>query len=111
MTSTTWPSSMTRQYQPPSATSSQYHSTGNVAGAVNEDDRTVTANGRISNSVLIALAVVVGVLAVGYLVLGVVWLVKRRRNDAKEANRFYVRPEMTGRSLVPTDEPKYDTPK
>ncbi|KAI1795208.1 RmlC-like cupin [Ganoderma leucocontextum] len=111
-TSTTWPSSMTRQYQPPSATSTQYTKTGNVAGALAEDDRTVVANGRTSNSVLIALGVVVGVLAVGYIVIGAIWLVKRRRDDAaKKANRFYVRPEMAGRSLVPTDDLKYDTPQ
>lgn len=113
MTSTIWPSSMTRQYQPPSstATSHKYTKTGNVAEAISEDDHTVAANGGISNSVLITLAVVVGVLAVGYVVIAVVWLVRRRRNDSKKANRFYVRPEMTGRSIVPTDEPKYDTPQ
>ena len=113
MTSTIWPSSMTRQYQPPSSTttSHKYTKTGNVAEAISEDDHTVAANGGISNSVLITLAVVVGVLAVGYVVIAVVWLVRRRRNDSKKANRFYVRPEMTGRSIVPTDEPKYDTPQ
>ena len=38
-------------------------------------------------------------------------LLKRRRSDTERANRLYVRPEMTGRKLVPTVEPKYDAPQ
>ncbi|EJF61214.1 RmlC-like cupin [Dichomitus squalens LYAD-421 SS1] len=104
---TTWPSTMTKQYQP-SSTPTQSTKTGNVLGALAESDSTVTANGGTSNSVLIALAAVVGAMAIGYIAIGVFWLVRRRRSAAKEANRFYVRPEMSGRSLVPTEE-KYDT--
>lgn len=56
---------------------------------------------------LIALIVVVGAMALGYVVIGAFWLVGRRRQKKEQANRWYVRPEMAGRSLVPTDE-KYD---
>ena len=57
--------------------------------------------------IVIALIAVVGVMGLGYLVLGAVWLVGRRRRGAERANRYYVRPEMAGRTRVPTDE-KYD---
>ena len=57
-----------------------------------------------------SLCVVVGAMALGYVAIGVYWLVSRRRRQAEKANRWYVRPEMSGRSLVPTDE-KYDTPQ
>lgn len=114
MTLTTWPSPMTRQYQSPSVTSTpqnQYYKAGNVAGELAENDHTVATNSGISNNILIMLALVVGVLAVGYIVLGAAWLLKRRRSDTERANRLYVRPEMTGRKLVPTVEPKYDAPQ
>ena len=61
---------------------------------------------------LIALIVVVGAMALGYVVIGAFWLVGRRRQKKEQANRWYVRPEMAGRSLVPTSEEraeeKYD---
>ncbi|KAI0650788.1 RmlC-like cupin [Trametes meyenii] len=86
---------------------------GALFGALAEDAQTIATKG-VSNSVLIALVVVVGVMGAGYLVLAVVYFVSRRGRSraAEKANRWYVRPEMSGRSLVPTveerGEEKYD---
>ena len=50
---------------------------------------------------------VVGAMGLGYVIIGTVWLLNRRRAKSEKANRWYVRPEMAGRTRVPTDE-KYD---
>ena len=51
-------------------------------------------------------------MGLGYLALAAFYFVSRRRRAAEKANRWYVRPEMSGRSLVPTSEEraeeKYD---
>ncbi|KAI0719578.1 RmlC-like cupin [Cerioporus squamosus] len=110
-TSSTWPASKTVSYAPSSTHYTRnVQSTGNVFGALAEDATTVASNGGISNGVLIALIVVVGAMALGYIVIGAFWLVGRRRQKKEQANRWYVRPEMAGRSLVPTEE-KYDAPQ
>ncbi|KAL7282395.1 RmlC-like cupin [Trametes coccinea BRFM310] len=116
----TKPSSTAAHWQSTSApgsyaTSTHYsrntQQTGAIFGAIAEDASTVAAKG-VSNSVVIALAVVVCVMGVGYLALAGFYFVSRRRRAAEKANRWYVRPEMAGRSLVPTvevhDEGKYD---
>ncbi|KAI0349412.1 RmlC-like cupin [Trametes cingulata] len=99
----------------PHATSTHYTrntmQTGAIFGALSEDAQTVVSNG-VSNSVLIALVVVVSVMGLGYLALAVFYFVSRKRRAAEKANRWYVRPEMSGRKLVPTTEEraeeKYD---
>ncbi|EIW61982.1 RmlC-like cupin [Trametes versicolor FP-101664 SS1] len=88
--------------------------TGALFGAVAEDAQTVVSKG-VSNGVLIALIAVVGVMGLGYCAIAVVYFVSRRRAaKEKAANRWYVRPEMAGRTLVPTTEErgeeKYDVP-
>ncbi|KAI0774249.1 RmlC-like cupin domain-containing protein [Fomes fomentarius] len=112
-TSSTWPSTKTKVYSPTSThyTRSNSQQTGNVFGALADDASSAIASTGISKNVLIALCVVVGAMAIGYVAIGIVWLAGRRRRAAEKANRFYVRPEMTGRSLVPTTEEKYDTPQ
>ncbi|KAI0638163.1 RmlC-like cupin [Trametes polyzona] len=101
------------------ATSTHYtrntQQTGNALfGALAEDAQTVVASGGISQPVLIALVVVVGVMGLGYVAIAAVYLMGRRRRAAEKANRWYVRPEMAGRALVPTSEEradeKYDAP-
>ncbi|OBZ70090.1 Spherulin-1A [Grifola frondosa] len=57
--------------------------------------------------VTIALIVVVGVMALGYFVMAVLFFMGRRRRADKE--RSYIRPDMSGRYLVPTVEEKYDS--
>ena len=108
-TYSTWPATKTKTYEASSThyTRSNSQQTGNVFGALAEDATAVASSGYISNGVLIALIVVVGAMALGYVVIGAFWLVGRRRQKKEQANRWYVRPEMAGRSLVPTDE-KYD---
>lgn len=112
-TSSTWPSTKTKVYSPTSThyTRSNSQQTGNVFGALADDASSAIASTGISKNVLIALCVVVGAMAIGYVAIGIVWLAGRRRHAAEKANRFYVRPEMTGRSLVPTTEDKYDAPQ
>ncbi|KAI0832393.1 RmlC-like cupin [Trametes gibbosa] len=81
---------------------------GSLFGAVAENAQTVASNG-VSNAVLIALIVVVGVMGLGYFAIAAVYVVSRRRARSDEkANRWYVRPEMAGRSLVPTVEVSAD---
>ena len=111
-TYSTWPATKTKTYEASSThyTRSNSQQTGNVFGALAEDASEIVSGG-MSKTVLIALSAVVGVMALGYVVIGVVYLVSRRRaRKAEKANRWYVRPEMAGRSLVPTVEEKYDTP-
>ncbi|KAI0921076.1 hypothetical protein AcW2_006165 [Taiwanofungus camphoratus] len=55
----------------------------------------------------IALIVVVCVMGLGYLVLGGLFLTGRFRGKGKGKGRSYIRPNMTGRTQVPTVE-KYD---
>ncbi|KAI0750705.1 RmlC-like cupin [Daedaleopsis nitida] len=114
-TSSTWPATSTKAYgtsttAKASGTSTHYsrqqQQTGNVMGALAQDAATIAGDG-VSKNVLIALCVVVGLMALGYVAIGVFYLVARRRRAAEKTNRWYVRPEMAGRSLVPTDE-KYD---
>ena len=110
----TWPASATKVYGSAGATSTHYSrdpsmQTGNVFGALAQDASTIADSG-VSKNVLIALCAVVGAMGIGYIAIGAFWLVSRRRRQAEKANRWYVRPEMSGRSLVPTDE-KYDTPQ
>ncbi|KAI0375614.1 RmlC-like cupin [Pilatotrama ljubarskyi] len=91
----------------PHATSTHYtrntQQTGALFGALAEDAQTVASKG-VSHSVLIALVVVVSVMGLGYLGLAVFYFVSRRRRAAEKANRWYVRPEMSCRKLVPTSE-------
>ena len=109
----TWPATATKVYGTSGATTTSTHysrdpslQTGNVFGALADDASTVASSG-VSKSVEIALIAVVGAMGLGYVVLGAVWLVNRRRAKSEKANRWYVRPDMAGRARVPTDE-KYD---
>ncbi|KZT12476.1 RmlC-like cupin [Laetiporus sulphureus 93-53] len=52
--------------------------------------------------VTIALIAVVGVMGLGYVVLAALFFTRRGRKDGKD--RSYVRPDMAGRTLVPTTE-------
>ncbi|KAI0771602.1 RmlC-like cupin domain-containing protein [Trametes elegans] len=90
--------------------------TGGVSGALAADAQTGAAAGGVSSPVLVALVVVVSVMGAGYLVLAAFYVVgsrrRRRAAAAEKADRWYVRPAMAGRSLVPTSEEraeeKYD---
>ena len=109
----TWPMSTTTTLGSSSATATHHTrdpsvQTGNVFGALAGDAATVAGSSGVSQNVLIALGVVVGLMALGYVAIGAAWLVGRRRRRANaKADRWYVRPDMSGRSLVPNDE-KYD---
>jgi len=76
---------------------------GSVLGAVADPSSSSTHS--TTQPTTIALIAVVSVLGVGYLVLGAIFLMKRRNHGDKE--RSYIRPDMKGRSLVPPLE-KYD---
>ncbi|KAH9899893.1 RmlC-like cupin [Cubamyces lactineus] len=119
--SSDWKATSTASYWHSSSTPNSYatsthytrntQQTGALFGALAEDAQTVAAKG-VSDSVAIALIVVVCVMGLGYLALAAFYFVSRRRRAAEKANRWYVRPEMSGRSLVPTSEEraeeKYD---
>ncbi|KAI9001036.1 RmlC-like cupin [Trametes punicea] len=93
------------------ATSTHYsrntQRTGAIFGSLAEDAQGggITSKGPVSDSLVVALVVVVGVMGLGYLALAGFYFLSRRRGAAEQASRWYgVRPEIAGRSLAPTVE-------
>lgn len=86
------------------ATSTSTNYSRSILGAV-ADPSNLSATHATTQPVTIALIAVVSVLGLGYVVLGAIFFVNRRKRGEKS----FIRPDMKGRSLVPTlDHDKFD---